>query len=57
MNRSTVSFLVLVASLVCFVVAFLLSTATLHGGNYHPWVDGGFIALVTSLLIDRAPQG
>lgn len=42
----------LLISLICFVVALLITTATL-GGDFHPWVDGGFVALVFSLLIER----
>lgn len=55
MTRRTLSYIALLISLFCFVAAFLITAHVLHGGDYHPWVDGGFIALVASLVLDRKP--
>lgn len=55
MNRSSLSFLALIVSLVCFVVALLITAGVLHGSDYHPWVDGGFVGLLTGLIVERQP--
>lgn len=55
MNRSSFAFVALLASLVCFIVALLLTSGFLHGTDYHPWVDGGFVGLVFALLIEKSP--
>lgn len=53
MSRHTFSFVALIASLACFVIGLLLSTNIVDGASYHPWIEGGFIALVVSFLADR----
>lgn len=51
--RSTLAHLALLGSLLCFTVALLISTAILHRANYHSWVLGGFVALVSALIINE----
>lgn len=45
------SALLLVASLVCFIIALLLSLAVFSGGNLTAWTLGGAVAFVASFLV------
>jgi len=47
LNRSLIF---LIAAIVCFVVALLLTLAVFAGGNEHAWEVGGFLALALSFL-------
>lgn len=47
LNRSL---LLLVASLICLVVAELIQTSVLSGGDVMAWFIGGVIAFVASFL-------
>ena len=42
--------LFLLAAIVCFVVALLLTLSVFTGGNEHAWEVGGFLALALSFL-------
>lgn len=42
--------LLLIAALVCFVVALLLALSVFTGGNQAAWVGGGFVALTLSFI-------
>lgn len=45
LNRSL---LFLIVALVCFLIALLLATDILSGGNYAAWVAGGLAAFVAA---------
>jgi len=47
LNRSL---LFLVAAVVCFVVALLLTLGAFSGGNTQAWEIGGFLSLALSFL-------
>jgi len=40
----------LVAAIVCFVIALLLALNVFSGGNEQAWLDGGFVAFAASFL-------
>ena len=42
--------LFLIAAVVCFVVALLLSLSVFTGGNEDAWTIGGFLALTLSFI-------
>lgn len=42
------SLVFLVAALLCFLVALLLATDILSGGNYAAWVSGGLASFVAA---------
>ena len=39
-----------IAAIVCFVVALLLALGVFSGGNEQAWVDGGLVAFAASFL-------
>lgn len=49
------SLLLLIAALICLVVAELLETGVLHGSDVLAWAIGGGIAFVASFLPERTP--
>lgn len=55
-RRSWLIILLLVASFICFVVAWLLSIGhVFHGGGYPEWAAGGLAILVAALIAERLP--
>ena len=43
-------FIFLLGSIVCFVVALLMATSAINGGNEEAWKVGGLLALALSFL-------
>ena len=55
-RRSWLILLTLLASFICFVVAWLLSiNEVFHNGNSPAWALGGAALLVAALIAERAP--
>lgn len=49
------SLLLLVAALVCFVVAFLLAVDAFSGSHFDAWIAAGFVALTAAFVSDKIP--
>ena len=47
LTRSTI---LVVAAVVCFTIALLMSLAVISGGSQQSWEIGGFLALALSFL-------
>jgi hypothetical protein len=46
----TLPLTLMLAALVCFVVALLVAVSAI-GGNFDAWLAGGFVAAVLSMLV------
>lgn len=45
----------LIAAVICFAVALLLSVGAFTGGNEEAWKDGGLLAVAAALLAEILP--
>jgi hypothetical protein len=55
-RRSWLVILILIASFICFVVAWLESIGhVFHGSGYPEWIAGGFAFVAAALIAERVP--